>query len=98
MQKGSIVAVRKLPNFHSTMANLIKWLPIDDEKTPYTIREGKMDFGEMIWFLEEGVLGYNPFTGGEFGMPSEFLVELLPPEENFKVEELVQELVEVNNG
>lgn len=96
MQNGSIVVVKKLPPTPEAVSRLVKWLPVDDERTPYVLRDGDDDFGEMIWRLEEGVIGYNPLTGEEWGLPTEFLVEVLPPEENFNVEELVQELVEVN--
>lgn len=97
MKEGSIVVVKKLPSeLDDRIKDSVKWLPIDDQKTPYVLRDGELEYGKMIWRFEEGVIGYNPFTKIEWGIPSDLLIEILPPEEQVNVQELVQELVTIN--
>lgn len=80
MQVGSIVAVKKVIPSYLHKAR-IEWLPIMDEKTPYTIREIEKDVtGEECARLEEGVIGYNS-SGLEYAIGLEDLIELLPPAE-----------------
>lgn len=96
MQNGSIVAVKKLPELSSSMRRLVKWLPTDDERTPYVLRDGVMEYGEMIFRLEEGVIGHNDLKQ-ELGIPQSYFIELIPPEEQVNVEELLKpEVVEVS--
>lgn len=96
MQNGSIVAVKKLPELSSSMKGLVKWLPTDDEKTPYVLRDGEMYKGEMLFRLEEGVIGHNDLKQ-ELGIPQSYFIELIPPEEQVNVEELLKpEVVEVS--
>lgn len=91
MKNGSIAVVKKLPELAEHAKKYVKWLPVDDEKTPYVLRDGEEDIdGVFIYRFEEGFIGTNPFTGSEFGIPSDFLVELLPPEEQVNVEELLE--------
>lgn len=97
MKVGSIVVVKKLPSkLDSRIKDSVKWLPIDDQNTPYVLRDGELEYGQMIWRFEEGVIGYNPFTKIEWGISSDLLIEILPPEEQVNVQELVQELVTIN--
>lgn len=88
MKNGSIVAVKKL-NLPYAARQAAQWLPIDDEKTPYVLRDGEMCDGMMVWRFEEGVIGFNPYTKEEFGIGQEYLIELLSPEQQVNVEELI---------
>lgn len=96
MQNGSIVAVKKLPELSSSMKRLVKWLPTDDERTPYVLRDGEVYNGEMLFRLEEGVIGHNDLKQ-ELGIPQKYFIELIPPEEQVNVDELLKpEVVEVS--
>lgn len=73
MKEGSIVVVLKLPKLQGRIASLVKWLPTDDEKTPYMIRELRKDItGIVVARFEEGVIGYNNMNM-ELGIPIEYL-------------------------
>ena len=92
MKNGSIVVVRKLPPKESIREDLrdsLVWLPVDDEKTTYVLRDGEMENGKQLFIVEEGVMGYNPYTKQEWALESDFFIEILPPEQQVNVEELV---------
>ena len=79
MQVGSIVVVLKLPSPPPLLKDFIKWLPVDDERTPYTlatIAEHKPN--KLSVTFEEGVIGYAP-NGREIEMSSKYVREILPP-------------------
>lgn len=50
------MVVKKLPRIDMTH---IKWVPVDDESTPYIVREVLPDVEAV--YLEEGVIGYYRF-------------------------------------
>lgn len=76
MDKNSIVAIRNLGNLSLTpFAAFIKWLPIQDEKTPYVVRD-IIDGGVV---LQEGIIGV--MLGSELALRPEYVIELLPPED-----------------
>lgn len=80
MQVGSIVVVLPLHIPPECIPDPIKWLPVQDEKTPYMVRSiDHLKHGVSVC-LEEGVIGYS-YTGGEWGIRPEFLREVLPPED-----------------
>lgn len=79
MNIGSIVVI--LPpgaTPHPSMKPYIKWLPLEDEKTEYMIRDMApwSDDGHTVIF-EEGVIG--TLDGDEIGVWSKYLREVLPP-------------------
>lgn len=80
IQPGSIVAVKKLDIFY-VFKPYIQWLPVQDENTPYVVRDIGKDLttGIEIANLEEGVIGY--YAGYEICVGVDELIELLPPEE-----------------
>lgn len=86
MQVGSIVVVKKIGP--SCYDHLIKWKPVDDNKTPYMVR-GINDYGSVIF--EEGVIGYWS-NGDEIHLKKEWIVEILPPED---ITEQVDEMISV---
>lgn len=91
MDKGSIVVVKS--KFNEDLATCrgreyIKWLPIADESTPYTLRSVQYVDGRVSAYFEEGIFGYRP-DGKELGILIEYLRELLPPKSS---EELLEEI------
>lgn len=77
MDIGSIVAVKKLSISEQWIPH-IKWLPVDNERDPYVIREiVHPKHGDPYAFLEEGILGYH--YDNEIGIVLDYLIELLPP-------------------
>lgn len=90
MKVGSIVVVKKLPPPSPRVLKYIKWLPKDDENTPYVIRAiDKDDIGTMAAIFEEGIIGIHE-DGGEFGIGLNFLREILPPEK-IEIDEIIEE-------
>jgi len=73
------------------MLRYVKWIPQDDEKTPYVIRGESVCLVNncRIFYLEEGIIGYNP-NGDEIGIAINDLRELLPPED---ISEVVEEIM-----
>lgn len=56
---GSIVVVTKLPTIPPKVQEHILWVPEDNEKTPYQIRE-VFKFEGLTWVLfHEGIIGYH---------------------------------------
>lgn len=94
MKPGSLVVCIRQPkaNGHPD----VKWLPVGDGKTIYTIRE--IDDGpeepEPGAMFEEGVIGYNSVTGQEVGVFLSFLKEIQPPEE-VSISALMEEVNEM---
>lgn len=80
MQPGSIVVVKQVPLGH--WAPFIKWMPIQDEKTPYMVRDIREDSGSVI--LEEGIIGYSP-KGVELSILRHYVREILPPGDLTKI-------------
>lgn len=92
MKEGSIVVVKKLP---PTRNNGVTWMPVDDERTPYMIR----DMFECpclkvpLARFEEGIMGYH-HTGIEYGLELAYLKEILPPDEIvYQIEEIISQSV-----
>lgn len=94
MKIGSVVAVKPLPS-GCKLKESVKWYPIADEKTPYVIRG--IDYCNIakvnVYFLEEGIIGYNAI-GKEMGIEKEELIELLPPQ-TVSIDEIIQQPAEV---
>ena len=62
---------------------IIKWLPVQDEKTEYTIRRVFENDGDSWVLFEEGVIG-TVIVGGvveEIGLRIKFVREVQPPQE-----------------
>lgn len=85
---GSIVAVKNGWDIHPDNIPFVKWRPVCDEKTPYTVRacDGKCAL------LEEGIIGIHPLLNCEYGVNLEYLIELLPPE-NVEIEEIIKDVL-----
>lgn len=86
MRPGTIVVC--LPcTIHPSVADAVKWVPVQDEKTPYMVREVsmKVDGHEGVSF-EEGVIGWK--NGEELIFPVTCVREILPPE-SVCIEELL---------
>lgn len=94
MKPGSLVVVIDQPeaNGHPD----IKWLPVGDSETIYTVRkiEESPDEQEPGVMFEEGFIGYNSFTGQEFGVFISFVKEIQPPEE-VSISALMEEVNEM---
>lgn len=92
MKAGSLVVVKKL-NVPADWMQLVKWLPVDDEETVYTVREiteGVVDMGaETNAVLEEGTIGISPYDGREMGIKLPWLKEVQPP---MSLDELMEEV------
>lgn len=82
MKKGSLVVVKKgtINAASSNTLPYIKWLPIDDEETIYTIREIVVYKQETGALLEEGIIGYSD-NGKEMAIEISYLIEIQPPME-----------------
>lgn len=78
MRVGSIVVVRPVPQ--GRFAPYIKWLPVQDENTPYMVREIRSESSGYGVLLEEGIIGYTP-KGVEIGIKMPYVKEVLPPED-----------------
>ena len=74
MKVGSIVVVKPIP-IGGPLASFVKWLPIQDEKTPYMVRR----YEDNAVTLEEGVVGM--LGGEELLIKEEYVKEVLPPED-----------------
>ena len=91
IQKGSIVAIKPLGISPAPL--FVKWMPRDDEKTPYTVRE-VVDFEDgMGVLLEEGIIGFF-IDDLEIGISINYIIELLPPKD---ISEEIQEIIEQYN-
>lgn len=91
MKPGTIVVVLPLRyKIAEDLKSYVKWLPQDDEKTPYVIRgENYCPISDSrIFYLEEGVIGYNR-RGMEIGLGIKDLREILPPED---ISEVIEEI------
>lgn len=74
----------------------VEWAPVMDEKTPYMVRNTDYCEGtkrNMVRF-EEGIIGYNPYSGVELGFPISHVREILPPGE---ISEEIKEVLEQDN-
>ena len=80
MKVGTIVVCLPLQMERVPIENIphIKWLPVQDEKTPYVIRF--YDKESQSVSFEEGIIFITP-DGTEVGFPVEYVRELLPPGE-----------------
>lgn len=87
MKVGSLVVCIKTPIVPDEFKHFVKWLPVGDNETIYTIRE----IGEAAAFLEEGVIGIDPDDGGECGIKLHLLREIQPP---MSLEGLMEEVEE----
>lgn len=90
MKVGSIVVARKCEP-DDEIKPFVKWLPVMDEKTPYTIRT--IDVGSRSGALgatfEEGIIGETR-AKGELIFPLDYLREILPPEE-ISIESIIEQ-------
>lgn len=94
MKPGSLVVVKPF-NTLEQVVPWVTWMPVNDEKTIYTIREivdchdgtGKQVTAATF---EEGIMGYNPL-GVELALQIELLIEVQPPEEGENILEQVNE-------
>jgi len=82
MKVGGIVVCLPIGTIDSTQAGFIKWLPVQDKNTPYTIRgiDKSPISGRRGVTFEEGVIGHNK-SGKELMFPIENIREILPPED-----------------
>lgn len=81
MKIGSLVVIKTLPPVNESVRPHIKWMPVQDENTIYTVRSIDKDHaGTELALLEEGVLAIEPLTGIEYGIRTEYLREVQPPE------------------
>lgn len=79
MKPGSIVVVKPVP--YGQWRPYIKWVPVQDENTPYMVRQIRDEHeGEPGILFEEGVIGYTP-KGVELGIKMSYVKEILPPED-----------------
>lgn len=87
MGPGSIVVVLPLPDSYRSLCD---WVPVDDEKTHYMIRDVVPSgfSGKPMAYLEEGSLGW--FMGEEIGFDLEYLREVMPPDD-LAIELLMEE-------
>ncbi len=88
MKVGSLVVI--LPYEPSAqLKQFIKWRPINDGKTIYTVRtlEGITDQGVVF---EEGIMGYN-HLGIEIGIWIGVVKEIQPPISSEEIAELVED-------
>lgn len=89
MKPGSLVVIKKFTHLLAPWLWKydIKWNPVDDESTVYTIREVHK---EGCTF-EEGIMGYNKFNSHEICLRQEYIVEIQPPISSEEIAELVAE-------
>jgi hypothetical protein len=92
MKVGSLVVVKPLPPLKGEEVQYIKWIPVDDEETIYTVRGIRGDGDTSFIGLEEGVVGYAPY-GIELFISIVFFKEVQPPEE-VAISELLEECFE----
>jgi len=79
MKVGSIVVVKPIGKVPDKYKHVVKWLPTQDEQTPYMIRQiGKFEGGKGVMF-EEGAIGYD--NSQEIMLHVRFVREILPPED-----------------
>lgn len=100
MKVGSLVVVKPFENMIlGSFKGLIKWLPIQDESTVYTIRELDPDqpHGIVGVMFEEGVIGFRGKR--EISLDSDFVREIQTPDdgENVISEALEADLSTVNH-
>lgn len=93
MKVGSLVVVKKLPVIPAP--ERIEWLPVDDESTPYVIRNITRCAvsGDDVAHFEEGIIGFNDTV--ELGVPLEYLREVQSPDDLESMLSEVQECCEV---
>lgn len=94
MKNGSLVVVLPLRHcLNEDLKPLIKWLPIDDEKHEYVLKDvlKNPSDGDLCVRFEEGVIGC--YKGMELAIHISFVREVQPPEENF-ASDLLQQCVE----
>ena len=85
MKVGSIVVIKKgacSPEFvryaEESYKTKLNWIPKDDEETTYLIRETR----KKTVLFDENILGFSA-CGKEIGIGYEYVIEVLPPDENF---------------
>ncbi len=83
MKIGSIVVILPIPHKETLPRNIVKWLPVDDENTPYMVRGFHEDRTGVM--LEEGIIGY--VHGKEICIDIKFVREIMPPA---NVEEMIE--------
>lgn len=79
MQPGSIVVVKPF-KVQKIALPYVEWLPIQDENTPYMIREIFSEFGQEFVRFEEASIGRDT-RGNELGLSINYVREILPPED-----------------
>ena len=90
MKVGSLVVVKPLGCVLGNYNGIdVKWLPTDDEKTIYTVRE--IDPYHIAGAMfEEGIIGYD-VKGIEIQVRLEYLKEVQPPISSEEIAELVED-------
>jgi len=93
MKPGSLVVIIKQPEAPGRPS--VKWLPVGDGETIYTVRsiEEDDDEPEPGVLFEEGVIGYSE-DGSEYGVFISFVKEIQPPEE-VSISALMEEVNEM---
>lgn len=88
MKVGSIVVVLPFKDkIDSSVISYVKWLPADDERTPYMIRDIEIcNDGSMSAVFEEGIIGY--IRNKELSLAAEYIREIQPPED---ITEIIEE-------
>lgn len=89
MKPGSIVVIRPF-QLRSDLIPFIQWVPKDDEKTPYMVRDISVHEGQVGVTLEEGCIGFHPINKLELNIAIELLIELLPPDP-ISIESIIEE-------
>lgn len=80
MRIGSLVVVKPIQVIN--LKHFVRWLPVMDERTVYTIR----DIGPTWASLEEGIIGY--LGTKEIVISQDHLIEIQPP---MNLTELIKE-------
>lgn len=94
MKVGSLVVIKpfevNIPYIEELWNTKIKWLPVRDEKTIYTIRGIDSDIGV---YLEEGIIGYNSHNNREISIRFSYVKEVQPPISSEEIAEIVNDAV-----
>lgn len=77
MKPDSLVVVLPFPKDPNIM-QYVKWLPVEDEETIYTVRSIEEENGYERILFNEGVIGHLP-NEQEIGLYIKFVREVQPP-------------------
>lgn len=81
MKVGSIVVVKSFAhNICEENRKITTWMPVQDERTPYMIRDIIKDVNNHTCIrFEEGIIGYHS-NGLEIALKIDYVREVDPPE------------------